>query len=198
MIIRTDLYAVLSEGQKRQRNPYRFVWLFAGLLLAGATIEYWLLLTARSDLKTQESRLESKAAQLAKEMVLAEAEAAKAATLRTQRAALLEFAYRRISWAPLLEGIFAAVPETLQLHSVKGSSPWQSDCTLQISGKATGEQPRLEADKFRSLCIDALADAGITAIGSFNKLEDTDATGPLAQSEFEITLRWMNTNAKGN
>lgn len=196
MIIRTDLYAVLTQGQKKRRNPYPAIFLVAGLLLLAAILEYWHLSGQRSQLRAQQEQLENKASQLEQELAIANSEAEKAATLRAQRQAVMEFAFGRVSWAPLLEEIFAAMPETVQLHSVKGNSPWQTECTLQISGRATGEQARLEADKFRSLCMDALANLGITAIATFNKLEDLENSEPLTQADFEITLRWMNTHGR--
>ena len=196
MIIRTDLYAVLTQGQIKRRNPYPLICLVAAVLLAGAALEYWFLSTQRSRLDAQQKQLQAKAADLELNLAATKNEAEKAMRLRTEREAITTFAYQRISWAPLLEEIFAAMPETIQLQSVKGHSPWQTECTLQIGGRATGQQPRLEADKFRSLCMDALANAGITAIATFNKLEDLEHSGPLAEADFEITLRWMNAHAK--
>lgn len=196
MIIRTDLYAVLAQGRKK---PNKLLPVLAGtgaLLLGLVGLDHVYLSKQTAHLRIQKSALESKLSQLETDLAQAREAAAQSELARLRRKTVLDFAFQRLTWAPLLQEIFAVIPETIQLQTVEGSTPWQTDCTLKLTGKCTSEQPRLEADKFRSLCIDSLAGSGIIAVASFGKLEDLENPGPLPESEFEITLRW--TNAKTN
>lgn len=194
MIIRTDLYAVWMEGKKPPYNPLPLVLAagFALLVLAGA--DFWYLTTTLQKARAQNSLLAATSAQLSKDLLQAQANAAEVAKMRANRKALLDFAYQRVSWAPLLQDVFAALPEGVELYALEGSSPLQENCLLQITGKAADRYPRLEADKFRSLCLDALRALEVEA--SFSKLEDIEAknNSPVPEAEFVISLRWKNRN----
>lgn len=193
MIIRTDLYEVWMEGKKPPYNPLPLVLTLGFTLLVLAVGDAWYLSYSLKKAHSQNAILTAESGQLSKDLAQAKLNAQEVTKLRLRRQSVLEFAYKRVSWAPLLQEVFAALPDGLELFAVEGSTPLQENCWLHITGKAADKYPRLEADKFRSLCLDALKPLDVDA--SFTKLEDVEkTTSPLPEAEFVITLRWSNRN----
>lgn len=195
MIIRTDLYAVHIDGRKQPRNRAgKITAAILGAILTLTVLDAWLISGKRQHLKLEETTLKSQLLKLDKDLAVAQLKANELAKKRKFNKTLLQFANARVSWAPLLESIFAVLPENVQLTALSGKSTSQDDCLLQISGKIFGTQARLEADKFRTLCLEALAQ--IKAKAEFDKLEELEPKpdSPLQEAEFEISIRWKNGN----
>ena len=209
MILRTDLYAAVLHEDRLTRNqkavresPSYFLIGFVILLLGAGAAHYLFLQQMVKRLRPQSEELATKAATAQKDLQEANLRLLAQQKKVARRTALLSFADHRLSWAPVLETLYATTPPQIELTRIHGSCFFSQSATLQISGKTATRNSRLDCDKYRLLLIQALSDTGIAAEGKFARLEDVDSGNKSAGNtflitEFTIELTWkIQANGK--
>jgi hypothetical protein len=199
MIIRTNVYKpILQEEHAKARGSKEFRLVVAGIVLAVAPCAWGVALHADvARLRGEYAREQAEGKKLSKELGLARALAQELAAKDAQRSAICGFARDRVVWAPLLERIFASVPETVELTTVECRCSSPKDRSIRIVGQATSQSPRLLCDKFRIQVIDTIQTYGLRAAGDFTRLDDSETSIELEgvkylKVDFEILITWNN------
>jgi hypothetical protein len=196
IVVRTNLCAERLV-QKRAATGRRRV---AGALVIVVLIAFlaWQYSRAQvTELRRQHAASKSAEAVLDRDLAAAHARAAERMAQAARREPVLELAKKRWIWAPVLERVFAAMPENSEISLLQIRAADADDYIVQVTGRSAGEQPRLECDKCRLLLADALVEAGYSVTAHFARLEDSVATIRFEETdypaaEFVIELRFKN------
>ena len=201
MIIRTNLYWEFAE--QPPTDPWKGRAIMAAMLLVLLAAGYWYFLTTQRETWQQnalaaENRYAELQAQLAtlRERVQAVREKAEA------RAPIIDYARRRLNFAPVLERVLAAAPANVEFSRLRLMSDGQAGFRLLLIGSGAGEQPRLVCDKLRVQLIDGLETEFPGVIVNFDSLDESTRTIQIegqkrAVADFTISATWRNA-AYGN
>ncbi|MEI6349738.1 MAG: hypothetical protein WCP06_01370 [Verrucomicrobiota bacterium] len=198
MIIRTNLRApTVEQARTPVLTPIRKAAI-AGILLGVTLLGYWLVL----DHEVRALRLEFAAKTaiekpLRQNLELARQRAIALAEKLQKRQTILGYLKGRVNWAPVLERIYSAVPENVQLSELRLTHNPNGACVAQVAGRAAGEQPRIEADKFRVILLDTLREFDNSPTASFIALDDSEQVvhrnrKEMAVAVFSIQVKWVN------
>jgi len=185
IVVRSNL--VSEARSQRRRFATRQIVRVGLLLLSAAAFTFWSMIHGELTKVRQEYAAKQVAEKkLDEDLDLARAKAAQRKTEATRRNAVLGYASSRTNLAPVLETLFAATPANVEISALRISAPDMDGCTVQISGRTAGAQPRLECDKCRLLLADAVAETGFTVTATFSKLEDALGTVHFEEAEYPI------------
>lgn len=172
IVVRANLYGGHAERARRKLPKRRFA-AAAAVLFCVLLVSDFSQSRAVSALRGQVAAAQRHATELARDLESArERDLALRGAMRP-RDAVLAFAAQRRNWAPVLAEILGAVPPTVELISVHVNAPGSGKPSVELSGKCTGAQPRLEADKCMLQITHAFSAAGTPMTGRFVTLEDS-------------------------
>ena len=203
MIIRTNLYAPEMEQPRAPViTPVRLA-VTAGIMLVAFLAVQSLVLYR----EVQTLRLEVAAQSSIEEPIRQKLEGARTRAIALskkiqKRQAIMGCLNGRVNWAPVLERIYSAIPDDVQLSELRLSHNEKGACVVLLNGRAAGNQPRIEADKCRVILLDALQEIAPAAIASFISLDDADQTvhrdgQEMPVAKFSIQISWVD-HANGN
>jgi hypothetical protein len=185
IVVRSNL--VSEARSQRRRFATRQIVRVGLILLIAAACTYWSVTHGELTKVRQEYAAKRAAdAKLNEDLDAARARAGQRKTEVTRRDAVLGYASSRTNLAPVLETLFAAVPANVEISALRILAPTMDGCTVQITGRTAGAQPRLECDKCRLLLTDSLAETGFTVTATFSKLEDVLGTVHFEEAEYPI------------
>jgi Tfp pilus assembly protein PilN len=171
--IRTNLAAQYRQTRGRWRWELLVVPLL-GCILIMVVAWWWHVDATVAELNREFGQARQQEALLAEQLHAVNDRITLHRAQNTQRDAFLDYASRKVNWATALEGIFAAIPATVELHELALTTEGGAE-VLRLSGRSIGPEPRLEADKCMLQVEHAVRAAGPAVRGMFAKLEDTAA-----------------------
>jgi len=198
LVVRTNLYSTRLGRHKSKRWWWRAAGSILALLAAGAAS--WLAADREAFLLGQEyNRQVANKTRIEKELCVIRDRVAARTDAARRRDQVLRFANQRWNWAPILSRVLAATPDNVAFTSFRINATTLEEGTLLIAGKSAGAQPRLECDKCRLLLVDALREAGYTALGEFTRLDDSEevirsAGGEHLSADFVLQLKISRSN----
>ncbi len=196
IVVRTNLCSERLVQRRAKGSRHRFTGALAVLALAAFGF-WWGARIGVDNLQRESAASISSEAALGGKLAVARAKEAQRIVEVAQRDAVLGFAKKRLNWAPVLERIFAATPANIEITVLHVKDAAMGESTVQITGRSTGAQPRLESDKCRLLLESALTGSGYSVVAEFIKLDDSAATIHVEQTdypaaEFVIELKFTN------
>ncbi len=197
MIIRTNLCSKAPRQERAPIQPRQWIVASLALVLALGVFNWMAKDRGAKKLLAVVTARKAKQLSLEDELALAQSRSEKRTIKINRRNSIIGFAKNRLNWAPLLEQIFSALPENIELSALSGTCTGLDSCLITITGQAAARQPRLECDKFRLLLTNNLTDMSTSIKTRFIQLEDSEETivldkVPYSVSDFTIALEWSH------
>ena len=113
------------------------------------------------------------------------------------RTPIINYALRKVNFAPVLERVLAAAPANLEFSRLRLMSDGEAGFRIHLSGSGAGEQPRLVCDKLRIQLLDLLSAEFPAVLVNFATLDESTRTiqiegekRPVA--DFTISATWRS------
>lgn len=183
-------HEIQREKSAQRRDPLKLTILGACLILVGVVINHVFLSMGVGKLVRESRARSGELAQLQPTAKAAEAmQKAKAPVVTTARV-LNDRIEKRILWGLILEQFCGVLPSHIQIDSFRGnvSTDGKRRVTIQLIGKAAGEDPRRVAEEFRLSLRDTFGKKYVEASSKFSSLEDGTAMAELEGKQLPTAI----------
>lgn len=153
MALYLNLYhEVQTQKLQEQRDPLKLGLLVLILIAAGFALYYFVRLRGVSEIGHKLAQRQAEWAALEPKLAAARAREVEIAPRLQAGDTVVHRINERFYWAPILERLIAETPRTIQLQRVDGGVAEGPGARVNITlaGTIAGEEPRIDADGFRT------------------------------------------------